>query len=58
MKDTKRIDEEITSLQKKIDALELLKQQSCMDCEDKYCNNAGIKDDLICQSHSVYGGRR
>ena len=55
MKDTHRIDEEIAILQKEIDGLEKLKLYSCMDCEDKYCKYAGIKDDLVCQSHSVYG---
>ena len=55
MKDTHRIDEEIAILQKEIDRLEKLKLYSCMDCEDKYCKHAGIEDNLICQSHSVYG---
>ena len=55
MKNTQRIDEEVARLQKEIDRLETLKLQSCMDCEDKYCKHAGVKDDLVCQSHSVYG---
>lgn len=55
MKDTKRIDEEIAIFQEEIDRLEILKLKSCMDCEDKYCKHAGVKDDLVCQSHSVYG---
>ena len=65
MKDTKRIDEEIkrilgqiTLLNGRIYRLEQLKMQTCMDCKDKYCIHAGTADDIVCQSHSVYGGRR
>ena len=55
MKDTRRIDEEIASLNKKINQLEALKLKRCINCEDEYCMHAGTINNGVCQSHTLYG---
>lgn len=55
MKDTQRIDEEIQSLEKRIERLNKLKLESCITCKDPKCAHSGTNEDAVCQSHTVYG---